>query len=77
MKEKSEEVKYAIKYIGENEYLNEYGCPTTNINKAYFYNNYEDALDYRNNIDVAYLYEIVKIKITTEFETLVGVRFEN
>jgi hypothetical protein len=38
-------------------------CETDNIDKAMLFDTYTEALDYRNAIDVAYLYEIVRVVI--------------
>jgi hypothetical protein len=60
--------KYAIKYNNFDSYLDIWDCETDDIAKAMLFDTYTDALDYRNDIDVAYLYEVVRVTInyTTE-----------
>lgn len=55
--------KYAIKYKDSNSYLDQWDCETTDIDKAMFFDTYTSALNFRNEIDVAYLYEIIEVSI--------------
>lgn len=62
--------KYAIKYKDSNNYIDKYDCETPEIDKAILFETYTEALDYRNNIDVAYLYEIVRVTISYKTEII-------
>jgi hypothetical protein len=55
--------KYAIKYKDSDSYLDMYDCEISDIDKAILFDTWELAWNFRNDIDVAYLYEIVMIEI--------------
>jgi hypothetical protein len=58
-----EDYSYAIANSETGEYLDEYECETKDITKAHFYDSEEIAEEFRTDIDVAYLYQVVEIKI--------------
>lgn len=55
--------KYALRYIENELYLDKYDCETIYIDKAMLFDTWESAYNYRNNIDVAYLYEIIEFEV--------------
>ena len=57
-------IKYAIANIESGKYLDNHECETKYIKKAYFYDSEEIAEEFRvDDIDVAYLYQVVEVKI--------------
>ncbi len=62
--------KYGIKYKDSDSYLDKWDCETDNVDKAMLFDTYTEAIDYRNNIDVAYLYEIVRVVINYKINVI-------
>jgi hypothetical protein len=62
--------KYAIKYNNSDSYLDQYDCETSDINKAILFDTYTEAIECRKEIDVAYLYEIVRVTINYKIEVI-------
>lgn len=71
-REEVSDLLYVIGYVDNpGQYLDQYDCSTECLMEAQRYDDYDEAEDCRKDIDVAYLFKVIPVRISTIIEKII------